>query len=70
MDTKRIEFQQGKDLLNKCWVMDQKVVHALVIIIPIKSPYVLQNRPLVGDVRKELESIAGKEIGIHRLKWI
>ena len=44
-------------------------MHAL-IIIAIKSSYVLQNRPLVGDVRKELESIAGKEIGIHRLKWI
>ena len=52
--------------------MDQKVTHALVIIIAIKSSYLWQKRPRVDEVRKELESIylQGKEIGIHRVIWI
>ena len=72
METNRIEFQRGKKLLQDCWMMDQKVTHALVIIIAIKSSYLWQKRPRVDKVRNELESIyqAGKEIGIHRVIWI
>ena len=72
MKTISIEFQRGKDLLNNCWMMDQKVIHALVIIIAIKSSYLWQKRPRVDEVRNELESItqAGKEIGNHRVTRI